>query len=99
MRTEIDPQDIEAIASRVVEILRPLLSTEKTEDVIYDVKGLCSYLNVSEKWVYERTHYKEIPHLKVNGLLRFRKRDIDKWLNSHNVPTVNAPVKALRSAS
>ena len=100
MKAELEPQDIEAIAQRVTELLKPLLSgngKHETEDVIFDVKGLCERLHVSDKWVYERTHLKEIPHLKINGLLRFRKRDIDKWLNSFNVPAAGTPERILRA--
>ena len=100
MRTELESQDIEAITLRVVELLKPLLSgngRHEAEDIIFDVKGLCDHLHVSDKWVYERTHLKEIPHLKVNGLLRFRKKEIDKWLNSFNVPAVSTPERILRA--
>lgn len=100
MRTELESQDIEAITLRVVELLKPLLSgngRHEAEDIIFDVKCLCDHLHVSDKWVYERTHLKEIPHLKVNGLLRFRKKEIDKWLNSFNVPAVNTPERILRA--
>jgi excisionase family DNA binding protein len=83
----LSPELVEQIADKVIERLKPLLKgNNKPEDeTIFDVKGLCNYLHVSDKWIYERTHLKAIPHLKVNGLLRFRKRDIDKWLNSFNV--------------
>jgi excisionase family DNA binding protein len=94
------PQElVNEIADKVIERLKPLLSgTGKAEDdVIYDVKGLCDYLHVSNKWIYERTHLKEIPHLKVNGLLRFRKKDIDKWLNSFNVLAVSTPERILKA--
>ena len=100
MKTEFETQDIEAIALRVAELLKPLLSgngRHEAEDTIFDVKGLCDYLHASDKWIYERTHLKAIPHLKVNGLLRFRKRDIDKWLNSFNVPAANTSERILRA--
>lgn len=100
MKAELEPQDIEAIALRVAELLKPLLSgngRHEAEDTIFDVKGLCDYLHVSDKWVYERTHLKEIPHLKVNGLLRFRKRNMDKWLLSFNVPATSTPERILRA--
>lgn len=91
MKITLDPEDIEAIADKVLEKIKPLLTgQDKEEDTLFDVKGLCSYLHVSEKWVYERTHLKEIPHLKINGLLRFRKSAIDRWLNSYNVPVTSA---------
>jgi len=100
MRTQFEPQDIEAIAQRVIELLMPIFKNNgkpEQENIIFDVKSLCDYLKVSEKWIYERTHLKEIPHLKVNGLLRFRKRDIDKWLNSFNIPQISMPTRILRA--
>ena len=92
---------VDAIADRVIDKLRPLLSgngRDREEDVIFDVPEVADYLKVSTKWIYERTHLKEIPHIKVDGVLRFRKRDIDKWLNTHNVPAVRMPAKILMKA-
>lgn len=89
MKAELETQDIEVIAQRVVELIKPILSSngkKEVEDTIFDVRTLAEYLKVSKQWIYERTHLKEIPHLKIDGQLRFRKRDIDKWLNAHSVP-------------
>jgi len=90
MKALFEQEDIRAIAKEVIEMLNPVLakSEKPEEDIIYDVNGLAQYLLVSKQWVYERTHLKEIPHLKINGQLRFRKRDIDRWLNSYRVPAV-----------
>lgn len=91
MKTLLEQEDIRAIASAVMEMVKPLLSgngTNKEEDIIFDVAGLTEYLKVSKQWIYERTHLKEIPHLKIDGQLRFRKKDINKWLNSFNVPAI-----------
>lgn len=84
MRIEFEPQDIDFIAQRVVDLLKPVLAAKKkkADDMIFDVKGLAEYLKVSSHWIYERTHLKQIPHIKVGGFLRFSKRDIDKWLNT-----------------
>lgn len=91
MKTELELQEIEAIADKVIEKLKPIIcSGDKYEDdIIFDVQGLANYLRVSKAWIYERTHLKEIPHLKIDGQLRFRKKDIDKWLNTYNIPAVN----------
>lgn len=67
------------------------------DDIIFDVPGLAKYLNVSKQWVYERTHLKEIPHIKKQGLLRFRKKDIDKWLNKDTIPPVDTPDNILKA--
>lgn len=100
MKTELELQDIEAIAQRIIELLKPMLSGNskgEAEDTIFDVKDLAGYLRVSPKWIYERTHLKEIPHIKIGGQLRFRKRDIDKWLNSYNVLDISTPKRILRA--
>jgi excisionase family DNA binding protein len=89
MKFELEPDDIQLIAKEVAGLLRPLLhSREEPEDEVYDVKGLCSYLKVKPSWVYEAVHRQRIPHFKVGQLLRFRKKDIDRWLDRQKVPTL-----------
>ena len=92
MKTELEPQDIQAIAEKVVELLKPYLSqrADRQEDTILDVPGLCEYLHVTPKWIHERTHLKDLPYYKLsNKQLRFRKKKIDKWLDSLENPSVN----------
>ncbi len=101
MKAELSlPQElVDQIADKVIEKLKPMLSgsgKSETDETIFDVKGLCEYLKVARQWIYERTHLKEIPHLKIDGQLRFRKRDIDKWVNSFSIPAITAPLRALR---
>jgi excisionase family DNA binding protein len=104
MKTELEPQDVQAIAEKVIELLKPYLSqrADRQEDIILDVPGLCEYLHVTSKWVYERTHLKEIPYHKVsNKQLRFRKKDIDKWLDSMKISNINplsSKVRLLKGA-
>ncbi|NLW36735.1 MAG: helix-turn-helix domain-containing protein [Syntrophorhabdus aromaticivorans] len=93
MKTELEPQDIQAIAERVVQLLKPYLSGKEerqTGEIIFDVPMLCEYLHVTPKWIHERTHLKEIPFYKLsNKQLRFRKKDIDKWLESCKTASIN----------
>lgn len=94
MRTEFEQSDIQAIAQEVIQAIKPLLAKGKAEDdTVFDVKGLAVYLKVTAKWIYERTHLKEIPHYKVMGKLLFKKKDIDKWLATYKVPAVNTLAK------
>ncbi len=99
VKFNIPDELVEEIAQRVISKLMPLLSKQNNpdNDILFDVKGLCEYLNVSDKWVYERTHQNEIPFIKVGGLLRFRKKDIDRWLNSYHTPAVDTPKRTLRA--
>ena len=98
MKIEIEEDDIEAIANEVAETLKPLIAKngESEEDEFLDVKGLAQYLKVSKQWIYERTHLNKIPHLKIDGQLRFKRKDIDKWVNTHNVPVVCTPESILK---
>ena len=87
MKIEFEPSDIQAIAKRVVSLIKPLLNNTRQKDTILDVRGLCAYLKVTPKWIHERVHLKEIPYYKAsNKVLRFKKRDIDKWLESLKTP-------------
>jgi len=87
MKLEIEQTDIEAIAIRVAEILKPMLSStagHKEKDALLDVVQLADYLNVSKAWVYDRIRDNEIPHYKFGKYLRFRKREIDKWIETQS---------------
>lgn len=100
MKTELEPQDIEAIGQRLLELLRPFISNNgrhETGDTILDIRGLAEYLKVKPKWIYEQTHLKTIPHHKLtNKQLRFRKKDIDKWLDTLKNPATSEPTGKLR---
>ena len=84
------------IVEKLFERMKPFLSdkgTNENGDFLFDVPKLAEYLKASKKWIYERVQFKEIPYLKVNGLLRFRKKDIDKWLQTCSVLALHSPDK------
>lgn len=93
MKLEFELADIQAIAqavtSEVVKAIRPLMDNKGEADTIFTVEDLCRYLQAEPDWIYKRTARKEIPYIKAGGLLRFRKRDIDKWLDTCKTPAVN----------
>lgn len=87
------------IADKVIEKLKHFISynDKKEDDTIFDVRRLSEYLNVTSKWVYEQTHLKRIPHIKLtNKQLRFRKKDIDKWLDTLKISATSEPIGKLR---
>src|SRR5208337_2265060 len=91
----------EILREAVREEMKSYLSSRgQDEDIILDVPGLCEYLKVTSKWVYEQTHLKTIPHIKLSGkVLRFKKRDIDKWIEKLRTPAITEPtgkIKLLR---
>ena len=102
MRAEIniDTQEIiREITSEVIKAIKPLLNGKAEDDTIYTVKTLAEYIGVSSQWVYERVHLKEIPYIKMGKFPRFKKADIDKWLDSLKTPVINplsATLKAVK---
>lgn len=85
MKIEFDnSQLIEGIVEKVVEKLEPILkqNAKSIDDELMDVNGLADYLKVKESWVYEKVHTKKIPFQKAGRFPRFRKKDIDKWLEN-----------------
>lgn len=94
----LEPQDVECIAQRVSELLKPFLSSrqEKNSEVIFDVDGLAEYLKASPAWIYQQTSLKQIPHFKIGGLLRFKKSKIDKWLAASEFSAVSRRLKAIK---
>lgn len=97
MRIEIDDAGlVDAIVENVIERLKPLLSNKNQDgDFIFGIQELSKYLGVTPKWVYERTHFKEIPYYKLGKKLKFKKRDIDKWMDSKKVPSIDTSDRIL----
>ncbi len=90
----LDTQElIRQITQEVIKAITPLLVKNKTEedDTLLTVKTLARYLGVSDQWVYERVHLHEIPFIKLGKFPRFRKSDIDRWLDTLKVPPIHSP--------
>lgn len=83
MKTHFEPEDIQAIAQAVTEMIKPLLSArERTEDTILTPEGLAKYLQVDTSWVYKQVSLKTIPYFKSGKYTRFKKAAIDKWIDT-----------------
>lgn len=44
------------------------------------VKELSQTLNVKEKTIYQWVELEQIPHIRLNGTIRFDLEDISAWL-------------------
>lgn len=44
------------------------------------IKDLAKYLNVTERTIYNLLERGDLPGFKVGASWRFRKEDIDKWI-------------------
>ena len=61
------------------------MSAEEGSDELLTAQELCSLLKVPITYVYSLTHRREIRYIKMGGHLRFRRSDIDGWLQSQEV--------------
>src|SRR5512139_2122910 len=95
----LPPEMIRAIADEVAALLKPMLvSTPETEDPILTPEQLAAYLQVTEKWIYERTRLREIPLFKAGRLNRFRKSEIDCWIRGESSPATAPAPRRLKMA-
>jgi len=88
MRTELETQDIEAIALRVTEYLKPILASNQTVlDELLTVDELANFLKTSKAQIYQWVNQSQhglgnFPYFKAGKLLRFSKNAILKWLET-----------------
>jgi len=88
LKIEIESNDIEAIALKVAEIIKPIVSRNgKSEesDIILTPETLAEYLKVEITWVYKQVSTKAIPYFKSGKYVRFKKSAIDKWIKTRSV--------------
>ena len=53
---------------------------EQFETPAMTVRQVAAYLNVNEKTVYRLAQRRELPAFKVAGAWRFKREDIDLWI-------------------
>ena len=53
----------------------------------WDIADLSSYLKVKVKTIYAMTS--DIPHYRVGKLIRFRKQEIDSWMENKKVESLS----------
>ena len=83
----IDDQEwIEAIAKKVADRLKPYLQKASADGNLLTVEDLQTYLHISRQRVYKAVQCNEVPYIKVKGILRFKKSEIDQWLEGNKIP-------------
>ncbi len=91
MKIELEVNDIEKIAERVVEQIAPLLrqNSKSNDNELMTAEELAGYLKVKKSSIYDKVHNKSIPFLKHGTLLRFRRKHIDLWLQNPYHPDLS----------
>jgi len=60
------------------------------------IKEISLHLGLKKSSIYARVESGDIPHYKIGRLIRFKKDDIDTWMEGHRVRTVSPDRKARR---
>ncbi len=55
---------------------------------LWKTRKAADYLGMSLDTVYYFVSTKQIPHIKLGGRLRFKKDQLDKWIESKQVEVV-----------
>lgn len=72
------------------------------EETLWSIEDVAAYLRVPVGAVYKmtaKTARTRIPHVKIGSRLRFRKADIDRWLDLLAVSNLETLDKAKRAAT
>ncbi|MGH9361542.1 MAG: helix-turn-helix domain-containing protein [Thermoanaerobaculia bacterium] len=73
----------------------------EAEDRLWGIEEVALFLGVPVSAVYKMTGPRSrtpIPHVKIGGRLRFRRTDIEAWLDLLSVSNLERLAKAKRAA-
>jgi excisionase family DNA binding protein len=54
-----------------------------------DIEELAEYLGMKKSTLYAKVASKQIPHYKIDRLVRFKKSEIDHWMDSFKHDRMN----------
>ncbi|WP_179990705.1 helix-turn-helix domain-containing protein [Acinetobacter sp. YH1901141] len=63
------------------------MTQNASSESVLTLAEVAAYLKVTERTIYRLAGAKKIPAFKVGGSWRFRKTDIDDWINSQSLDT------------
>jgi excisionase family DNA binding protein len=54
---------------------------EPRDEKLWGLNEVGEYLGIPRSSIYKMTSAGTIPHVKLGGRVRFRRKDIDRWLD------------------
>ena len=61
---------------------------------LLSVDDLSEYLNIKKSTVYSLLENGELPHYKIGRLIRCKRSDVDAWMESHRIESIDAGQRA-----
>src|SRR4051812_40274825 len=68
----------EAFAEVIVRRLEPLVGMRQR---LMDVHDAAQYLGMTENAIREKASAGDLPYIRIDGRLRFDRREIDRWID------------------
>ena len=62
-----------------------------------DIHDLSECLSIKRSTLYAKVKAGEIPHYKFGRLIRFKRNDVDAWMETHRVKEIAAKEKTRRA--
>lgn len=63
---------------------------------LLDIKDVSAWLNLKPSTIYLWVAHKKIPALKIHGVIRFRREDIEAWLGGCQIEQLDKSRPAVR---
>jgi excisionase family DNA binding protein len=58
------------------------------QEALLTPKDVCDRCSISIHTLYQLTHRKSIPHIKIKRIVRFRLQDIEKWKEDNSTKMI-----------
>ena len=95
MKIQFEPEDIDVISQKVVELLKPflLLREEAKADLpaskpkgdYMTIPQLAKYLQISKAIIHSWIYQRKIPYSKIGRMVRFKREEIVRWSKERKV--------------
>lgn len=59
------------------------IESGKCGEVYYTIAEVCKILTISKPTLWRKTKHKGLKKIKIGGVVRYRKSDLDRWLDAH----------------
>lgn len=69
----------------------------RADSAIMDVEELAAMLKVDKSWVYKQVQFKAIPHFHAGKYPRFKRKEIDAWIQEQSMPSTCSPYPKLKA--
>ena len=66
---------------------------------LLDIKELCSELGIKPSTLYSWVGQGRMPHVRINGLIRFLPEEIESWVKSSRKEALKFPLKKSRNTA